>query len=201
MTVSLKDAAFSEGMETLYQLAKHPSFTDRLAKALRKPDAVGRAIRALNEELLVDYGKLVKIKVPNCSANQLFERAERRGVNIPDFMLRDWDFDRDEGGRTFDVMFMADTRNLDHQFAWIDDCSYLKLLGFEGNMAAFVAWIAQSRSILSGYYESPLPEEHHRPMHCHRLSNPFYKTDGMRLGFGRPNDCVATLVVFREVKK
>lgn len=52
----LLDGSFSQGLETLTQLARHAGFTVELGKLIRLPGGVDRAIRALRKEFLEAKG-------------------------------------------------------------------------------------------------------------------------------------------------
>lgn len=108
------------------------------------------------------------ITVPNLSAKELFALAEEKlELTFPDDSgYASYDFVRDEGGKTYQVMVWQPVRSITTE----EVCKYFNGLGFDGNPAAFLAWATEHNP--EGCHVS-LPSDDSR-LYRHPLSGVLY---------------------------
>lgn len=150
-------------------------------------------------ELKPKESGLNRITVPNLSAAALIAQAdERLGLERLESGYLEHDFVRDEGGKTYAVMVWKPEACISTE----EVRKHFSDLGFDGNSAAFVAWVTKHK--LEGYYASIPSDDSRLFLREGRLYVPLFYRDehGLRLDL----DVVTTkwveglsFVAFREV--
>lgn len=80
------------------------------------------------------------IRVPALSATEIISAAKRKfDLRRDPPHLADWNFMRDEAGRTYEVL----THNFGRDVTCREVQSFFREKGFSGNTAAFVAWLTE----------------------------------------------------------
>lgn len=115
------------------------------------------------------------IEVPDLSAAELIARAKCDFESMHlDANLASWDFIQDERGKKYEVMeWYPQSITFSSEVL-----SFFKSYGFDGNTAAFIAWIIERKP--KGYYVSiPANEDRlFRGQSNARLDAPASTTDG-----------------------
>jgi len=120
------------------------------------------------------------VDVSNLSASSLVTKATMElKTTLCSRELQNWDFVRDERGKTYEVM----THSFGRDVSTDEVRNHFRALGFAGNTAAFVAWVTKHKP--DGYHASILDFGRlWRTADNTNLSTPFFKRNGDFLDLG-----------------
>jgi hypothetical protein len=148
-SIALSDGSFRLGLATVSQLALRPEFDDKLAALIRRDGGAERAVRALRREFLGE-GPEETITIPEkatveglvAQAKAAYEEADIPFTFFDDNVLEIIRHDLElVKGKTLQVLEQTFGRWWTTQ-----EGRYLqKGQGFDGNAAALLVWVIQTR--------------------------------------------------------